>query len=207
MSEIVSPRFRYGSAILALLSIGAALCYAVLQETPRGKLSGKITRSDVGTIVKFARVVAYGSGGTFYARADDKGHFAFSGLPTGKYEITAYSRSEAFRVTGAKTTVDEGLTTDMDLALNRARPDLQQTQQQSVFLPSEAVFLPVHGYVNTGKAKNADVLRVKIWKTRLSNVMQNEETARAISQVASRWERTRFTTDSTYQGIRHATRF
>ncbi len=189
MSEIAFPRFRYGSAILALFCIGAALCYAVLQETPRGKLSGQITRSDTGAVVPFARVVAYSAAGTFYARADSKGNFAFSALPAGKYEITAYSRSEAFRATGAKTTVDEGLNTDLPLTLHRARPDLQQTQQQNVFAPGEAVFLPVHGYVNPDKAKNADMLHVKVWKTRLSSIMQDEEAARALSAVASRWER------------------
>ena len=189
MSANVFPRFRYGSAILALLTIGAALCYAVLQETPRGKLSGQITRSDVGAIVPFARVVAYGEGGTFYARANSKGGFAFSALPAGKYEITAYSRSEAFRVTGAKTVVDEGLNTELPLSLNRARPDLQQTQQQNVFAPGEAVFLPVHGYLNTDKPKNADVLHVKLWKTRLSKIMQNEKAALEFSSSTSRWER------------------
>ncbi|HEY0076715.1 MAG TPA: alpha-2-macroglobulin family protein [Abditibacteriaceae bacterium] len=182
--------FRYGSAILALSAIGAALGYAVLQETPRGKLSGQITRADIGAVVPFARVVAYSKNDTFYARADGKGKFSFSGLPEDVYEVTAYSRSEAFRVSGAATSVWEGETTELPLSLKRARPDLQQTQQQSAFLPTEKVSFPVHGYIDPNKPKNADVLRVKLWKTRLSNLMQNPEAARALAQVASRWERT-----------------
>ena len=185
-----SFHLRYGSAILALTSIGAALGYAALQETPRGKLAGQITRTDTGAVVPYTRLVAYSQSDTFYARADGKGKFSFTGLPAGAYEITAYSRSEAFRATGAKTTVAEGETTELPLSLKRARPDLQQTQQQSAFLPTEKVSFPVHGYVDPNKPKNADVLRVKLWKTRLSNLMQDPEAARALAQVASRWERT-----------------
>jgi alpha-2-macroglobulin len=181
-------KFRYGSAILALLCVGAALAYAVLQETPRGKLAGKITRRDTGAAVPFARVVAYGNGETFYARADAKGNYSFSGLPVGKYEVTSYSRSEAFTTSGAKTAVDEGQSSELPLVLGRARPDLQQTQQQSVFLPGEPVSLPVHGYVDPAK-KQGDALRVKLWKTRLSDVMKNPATAQALAQVSSRWER------------------
>lgn len=190
MPEFAFPRFRYGSAILALLSIGAALCYALLQETPRGRLKGLITRLDTGEVVPYARVVASASvGGTFYARADDRGQFSFSGLPEGGVTLTAYSRSEAFQTADSSSWVFEGETTEAALTLTRAQPDLQQTQQQNAFLPTEKISFPVHGYVDPNKAKNADVLRVKIWKTRLFNVMQNEEAAQALAEVASRWER------------------
>lgn len=183
-----SLRPRYGNAMLALLAVGAALVYAVLDETPRGRLAGAVTNRDTEAVVPFARVVASGPEGTHYTRADAKGRYAYNGLAAGDWSISAYSRSEAFRVSDAAVVVDEGETAELPLALKRTQPDLQQTQQQSVFLPTEKAFFPVHGYVDPAK-KHTDVLRVKVWKARLFDLMQNEATAQALAKVASRWQR------------------
>ncbi len=200
MSTPLFPRWSqirpaHGSAMMALLCVGAALSYAALQETPRGRLAGQVTRSDTDAPLPFARITAYGPSGadypedTFYTRADAQGRFTFAGLPAGGYEVNAYSRREAYSSGGSVTTaVDESETTQLAVSLHRARPDLQLTQQQQVFAPGEKAVLPVHGYVDPSKPKNSDTLRLRVWKTRLSNVMSDSAAAAALQTVAYRWD-------------------
>lgn len=181
-------RPRYGSAIVALLGVGVSLGYAALQETPRGRLAGQVTRRDTGAPMPFARLTAYANAKAFYTRSDAKGRFVFAGLPAGNYDVSAYSRSHAFEGGSVKTSVEESETTVLPVILKRARPDLQLTQQEQVFLPGESVALPLHGYVDPAKSRNADVLQLRVWKTRLSDMMAGPDTAQALAQVASRWQ-------------------
>ena len=181
-------RPRYGSAIVALLGVGLALGYAVSQETPRGRLAGQVTRRDTSAPMPFARLTAYANSKAFYTRADAKGRFVFAGLPAGDYDVSATSRSQAFEGGSVKTSVEESETTELPVVLKRARPDLQMTQQEQVFLPSESVSLPLHGYVDPAKSRHADVLQLRVWKTRLSHMMADPNTAQALQTVANRWQ-------------------
>lgn len=187
--------------IIVVLAVGTALAFSLAQETPTGRVRGRVLLPESGKSLRGVRVVLTPDTSmqfTFDADAppqperlrvrrtktDEDGEFVLSQVPAGFYRVTAYSK--AHHVDDQLLSVEEDETATSDLHLKRSQPDLQLAQQQRVFSSHEKAFVPVHGYLD-GKAEK-DVLRLRIFRARLSNILANEKSAWALQRVGDRWQ-------------------
>ncbi|MBW3636029.1 MAG: carboxypeptidase regulatory-like domain-containing protein [Armatimonadetes bacterium] len=178
------------SALIAVLCIGGVMAYSILQETPVGRVEGAVLLSESGQPLAHAKVTltsdekaATGEVRRLRAETDAQGRFELARVAVGPYRIAATTRAHA---TDERVIfVSEEETTDVPLQLKRSRPDLKLAQGQKDFLPSETVVVPVQGYVD---GQGASTLRVRIFKTRLADVLRDPKAAKALSEIGNRYE-------------------
>jgi hypothetical protein len=181
--------------LFALVAIGLAFGHAFSAETPLGRVEGRVvladTRKPLSGVDVTLTPAGDGDGAAGGAEADTRqrrrattgpdGRFTLSGVAAGKYTVSAYTR--AHRIDEAVVVVHEGETAPLPLALVRSEPDLQVAQHQRVFTVGEAAYLPVRGYVDGDKPANTDTVRVRVFETRLSRVLQDEAGAQALERI------------------------
>lgn len=136
------------------------------------------------------------------AVTDERGEFRVPRLVTGLYHLSASTRYHSADET--KVWVSEDETSSTALQLTRSEPDLSVAQQQKYFLTTESMRLPVRGYMVPRVAKTSakaavkpvlvanrddgqSTLRVRIFRTRLSEVLRDEKAAKALSQLGNRY--------------------
>jgi hypothetical protein len=187
-----------GPALVALLLVGVALGYAFWQETPVGRVQGRVriagTDKPLENVEVLLTPVAVPNEGrpvpSRRARTGPDGRFALGRVAAGRYRASASSRAHA--IEAQTLTVDEGGTATLSLSLTRSQPDLQVAQHQRVFAatlpknaaPTDRPFLPVRGYVDGNKPQNKDTLRVRVFRTRLSDVLPSEPAMSQLEEIA-----------------------
>lgn len=193
---------RCGSALLALLCAGGAVALGVSQEAPLGRVHGRVLREDgrqpmAGVRVTLTSWDAQSDGATMSDEADGEihrlravtdrnGEFSLPRVRAGAYRLAAQTRAHAGDETGVWVGEDE--TSDVPLELERSEPDLAVAQQQKNFLSSETMTVPLRGYVDGAKPAGRDSLRVRIFRTRLADVLRDAKAAESLSQVGNRYE-------------------
>ena len=193
-SILAALRPRYTNVLVALICVGLAFGYAFSGETPVGRMSGRVVLADSKKPLSKVHIVltsinpAGEANGAEVRRAmtDDDGRFSLSKLPAGDYRVAASARVHT--ASDNRVSVDEGQTQNVALALTRSEPDLALPQQERSFVTSERVTLPVRGYADASKAADKDIVRARIYRTRLSDVMRNTKSAAALSRVGQQYE-------------------
>ncbi len=201
-STVSASAPRCGSALLALLCAGGAVALGVSQEAPLGQVRGRVLREDgrqpmAGVRVTLTSWDAQSDGVTMSDEADGEihrlravtdgnGEFWLPRVRAGAYRLAAATRAHA----GDETDVwvGEDATSDVPLELERSEPDLAVAQQQKNFLSSEPMIVPVRGYVDGAKAAGRDNLRVRIFRTRLADVLRDPKAAESLARVGNRYD-------------------
>ena len=191
---------RLGSALVALLSVGGVMLLSASQQKPVGRVHGRAVIKESGRPLAGVKVTLVSATEDDLISSEDgpqpvrrlrattnaKGEFHLSNVLTGSYRLSAASRAHS---TDERTLfVSEDETSDVPLRLKRSQPDLQVSQQQREFLPSEPVTLPLHGYVDGAKAAGTDRLRVRIFRARLSDILRDPLAARGWSELSNRYD-------------------
>ncbi len=187
-------------AVLALLGVGGVMLASVSQEKPVGRVQGRAILAETGKPLAHVKVTLVSSdesdepdsensqSGVRRLRAvtDANGEFHLSHVLVGSYHLSAATHAHASSERSVLVSEDE--TSDVPLRLKRSQPDLEVAQQQHEFLPSEAVTLPVHGYVDGAKAMGTDALRVRIFRAHLADILRDTKSAAALSRVSNNYE-------------------
>lgn len=193
----MKPRPIPLATLLAFLLIGFAWVYLILSETPRGQVKGATVLTDfngkplAGCDVYLTPATSSEEDDNSSAppplpgqdkrerrRAitDDAGRFSLRDVPVGTYTISASAKYHS--TPDLKITVEEGKTTENTLRLARSEADLSVGDHQATFATDETPFLPVRGYSTLPAANDTKaLLKVKVWQTRLSEVLKNNEAA------------------------------
>ena len=191
---------RVAGALVALLSVGGVMLLSASQQKPVGRVHGRAVLKESGRPIPNVKVTLVSASDDelpsieeesqpvrrLRATTDARGEFQLSGVPVGSYRLAAATRAHSSDERTLFVTEDE--TSDVPLRLARSQPDLQVSQQQREFLPSETVTLPLHGYVDGAKAPGTDSLRVRIFRTRLSDVLRDPLAAQGWSQISNRYD-------------------
>ncbi len=179
------------STLAGLGLIGGAIAYGIQVETPVGRIA---CQTFLEQTMKPARNVSLSLSGkdssgerhSFYGKTDNNGAFHFSRIPAGSYRINAYGT--AHDSGEVQITVEEGKTTDIALGLKRNHPTLGIQVSQRVFTPDEEVGFSVRGYVDGKAPKGKDSLTLKIYRTKLSRLLQNPVTETALRSLNSNYD-------------------
>lgn len=206
--------------LAALLFAGGVLALNAWRETPVGRVRGRVVLGLNERPLAHVKVTltssedadVEGDAGDnssmrrIRTQTDERGEFEIARVAVGSYHLSAASRFHATKETTVFVAEDE--TSDAPLELHRSQPDLQLTQQQKEYLPSEKITLPIHGYINGESENNSaghvrltshmtnaaandaagrDVLRVRIFRTSLRDVLRDTKAAAAFSQVGDRY--------------------
>ncbi|MDR7417847.1 MAG: MG2 domain-containing protein [Armatimonadota bacterium] len=178
--------------IVATLAVAIGLAYGVSQQVPVGRLEGDVTQRGTSRPVSGARVVITPSddGVTtarkpLYALARPDGRFTLAHVPAGQYQVSAYL--DAYTVEYAEVRIDEGRVAHVRLALDTARPELQLVGPRRLFTTRETVTLPLRGHVDASHPAAARKITIRVFRTRLSEILKDRQAARALDQVGVDW--------------------
>lgn len=181
--------------LVALVVAGLGIAYAFGRETPVGRVEGRVvladTRKPLGDVFVLLSPVDEKNRSDDQrerrtVRTRDDGRFTVGRLPAGKYLASAYTK--AHKIDEAVVRAAEGETTLLSLALKRSEPDLQIAQHQHVFATREKAFLPVRGYVDAQKPGGKDTVRVRVFQTRLSEVLRSPNAADALERIGRAYD-------------------
>ena len=183
---------RNSGALIAVAAIVGALGYAVTQDPPVGRLTGKVALQENGATVANAeiRVSAADSEDddlpTLTVRANSKGEFTLNRLPVGDYTLSADSGSHA--KDGLGFSVLEGKTTNQNVVVTPSKPLFALKQHQRVFTPDENASVSVSGYVDFKKPSGKDAARLRLYRTRLSRLLSDPKANGKIESVSNRFD-------------------
>jgi uncharacterized protein YfaS (alpha-2-macroglobulin family) len=190
---LAAARPRHIAPIVALLGVGFVFRQAISVEVPLGQIRGHVLMSENnqplgGVHVSLVPVQTEGDDedeGLRRARTDDKGAFRLGQVPAGTYHLSA--STHAHSVQDVLVTVDEGGISEPTLTLKRSESELALGSHQRVFGTGEAVKLPVRGYASGTKPKAADSVRIRLFQTRLSNLVRHENVEQELENLGFRY--------------------
>lgn len=200
-------------SIIVLACLTAAAAYSVALEAPVGAVRGRVVLAEGGAPLADVRITltpADEAGQPIdnfstqppevrrvRAVTNARGEFRVPRLITGLYHLSASTRYHSADET--KVWVEEDQTAQAALRLTRSEPDLSVAQQQKYFLSTETMRLPVRGYLaprdvgpqlvanRIDERKTESTLRVRIFRTRLSDVLRDDAAAIALSRLGNRY--------------------
>ena len=178
------------SAAFAVLLIGLAAGYALSRETPTGAVEGRLYLPELRkglSGVRLAFVPLHDMAiATRHSRTGEDGRFRLKAIAAGSYRIAADTRAHELK--GALVTISEGDTARVELAMTRTQPTLELAQHQWTFTTGETPKIAATGYYNPAAPAGKDTLRLRVYKTRLSTMLMNPETERALSEAGQSWD-------------------
>lgn len=189
---LAALRPRRIAPIVALLGIGAAFRQVITEEIPVGQIRGHVTMTENnlplgGVHVSLVPVENEGDEHAFVRRAvsDENGLFKLAQVPAGSYNLSASTRAHS--VNNAYVTVDEGSTSEPTLTLKRSESELALGSHQRVFGTGETVKVPVRGYINGANPKSIDSVRIRLYHTHFSNLVQNSGVEQELENLGVRY--------------------
>ncbi|MES2463668.1 MAG: MG2 domain-containing protein, partial [Armatimonadota bacterium] len=200
--------FPLAASLAALILTGLLLAFLFTTETPTGRVTGHVTiretkapladtdiyltpavekEKDPDMTTDAAVPVLMDDRRTHRrTHTDAEGRFSLLHVPTGKYTVSAVSR--AHRSEALPVLVAEAKTATVEVSLKRSEPDLTVATHQQVFATSESLVLPIRGYVDARPNGAKDTIQVRVYQTRLSNVLRNGDAADALDRIGHTWE-------------------
>lgn len=180
------------AVVVAIAAAGAALTFALMAETPVGRVEGQIVLEDTQTglaAVEISLVPAEEDSPHPVRRAvtDGAGRFVLFHVAAGAYRAVAESR--AHRSQQVSITVAEGTTTPLHLTLARSRPNLDLARHRRTFLPAEGLRLPIRGYVDGDRPPGTDVVHVRLFRVPLLPLVEDPEAVAALDTLADAQDR------------------
>jgi uncharacterized protein YfaS (alpha-2-macroglobulin family) len=170
---------KRAAVVAALFGIGAAFAFVFSEETPQGTVSGMVVLDENHAPIKGVTITltpnmndADEENIRRQAVSNEKGQFTVSRLRAGPYMLSASTR--AHDVNNAYLDIAEGGTTPITLYMSRSQAELGLAQHQRVFGTKEKARLPVRGYVDGKRLHGKDKLHLKLYRTRLSAILQNK---------------------------------
>jgi alpha-2-macroglobulin len=212
----MTPTTRPWIPLLALTLVGGSVAYLLSSETPRGRVTGITVLRDAKGLPlsgcdvyltpddEEARPAEPGISSrdtrrSRHATTGPDGRFEIRGVPAGKYSLSASARRHSAE--SVTVVVEEARVEDRRLVLKRSEADLSIGAHQTTFGTGEKPFLPLKGYLETPPAgtspatgtataaKPTDTLKVRVWRTRLSDVLRREEARSPLQQLGGNgWE-------------------
>ena len=196
------------SSVVAVVFVGLLLGFLFAGETPTGRITGRVTIQE--TKAPLADTDIYLTPATetekdpdmtpdavAAVKADDprirrkthtdaEGRFSLIHVPAGKYTVSAVSR--AHKSAAIPVSVSEAQTAAIELSLIRSEPDLTVATHQQVFAVKESLMLPVRGYVDVQPKNKRDTVQIRVYRTRLSNVLRSGDAADVLDRIGHTWE-------------------
>ncbi len=165
---------RSFSLLVALFVVWYALRADLETQTSVGSLSCKVVYSVTQKPAARARVYInpIGEGESFTIRTDNNGTLFMPRIPTGRYKITVYQRH-----TNGESHCDvfEGNRTDVEVAVRPTEPRMTVVQHMRVFSSAESAKIAVNGFIDSGRYPHKDSLKIRLFRTRVSQVLNNSE--------------------------------
>ncbi len=148
-----------------LLLCGVVVSYGVTQETPIGKLSGKLTMKENGkplaeAVVSLVPVLNDEDIRTRGAETKEDGSFSISGVPTGTYYLELSSRQHHWK--RQVVSIEEGKTLESNIVAEPNEPSLDLYASQKVFTPDEVPKIELHGFMPSEKNVKIDLYRMNL---------------------------------------------
>lgn len=183
------------ASLLALLVFGLSVAYLIQEEQPRGTVTGQVVLATVPGKVNHPLPncdIYLSSDRESYRRTattDANGNFTIRRVPTGSYQLTASARwHDSPEV---KLMVSEAKVESARVIVNkRNQPDINIGDRQAAFSTNENPILPIRGYVvgspptdDSQKLPALEKMTVRLWKTRLSEVLRRSDAADALQQM------------------------
>ena len=192
-STTLNPQLSTAFALLlTVLALGWAFRFVVEQETPVGKIEGQILLDDLHRPLANVQIILQPTGLGQMDRVmrrtvtNAAGRFSLVNVPEGDYDVMATTR--AHHAKDASVFAMEGKTTNLTLYLTRSETELEIKQHQRVFGTKENAHVSVSGYVDGAKVlavpPKPDTLRLRVFQTRLSNILSDAAAANALEEVA-----------------------
>ncbi len=183
--------------IAAVLFLAIALAFATAHDAPVGSLSGRAYIRDSDRVVAGAHITLdpvqpetsddeMVGPRIRHVKTGRDGTFTLAHVPAGDYTISAVARAHS--ASGVRITVAEGATTETTLSLNRSESPLKVLLHQRVYGSEESPHLSVSGYTDETKPAGTDAMRVRIWKTKLSEVLKDAGSAEALDRVGNTYD-------------------
>jgi hypothetical protein len=183
---LVTLRPRQAGVLAALVFVGWACHFAFSEETPRGSLRGRVVLAE--TLKPIAGVTLYITDEEATKRyairraiSDKEGRFFFPAITTGAHSLSAHAKAHS--ANNCLVYIDEGEEAQITLVLWRSQPYLAIARHSHIFATTEKAGVSVRGYVDTRKPPRTDALMVRLFRTRLSEIMQNEQRAEALNAM------------------------
>lgn len=181
------------SMLVAIFCIGWTLRFLVGEERPIGRVEGRILLDDLKRPLKGVQVVLamdhsdYDYQPVRRVRTDADGRFVISRVTCGTYRLTASTR--AHEGSDTNVIVEEGKTTYLNLGMKHNEPDLEVMQHQKMYGTREHANVSIRGYIDPQKflavPSQRDTVHLRIYATRLSEILGDREAAQALEQVGS----------------------
>jgi hypothetical protein len=177
--------------ILAVAAFAFALAYAINQEIPVGTVQGRIAL--VGTLkpapnptVVIEPAGEEGRNRILRTVGGADGRFVLRYVPAGDYRVSAWT--PAHSVADVRVRVVEGQVSTLSLRLAPSEPELRLAQHQRTFPSAQPVRVAVRGYVDGRKPVGTDVLSVRVYRTRLSQMLADPAATQALRVVGRYWD-------------------
>ena len=181
-------RPRQASLLVAVACVGAAVAYALSQQTPVGRVDGQAVLSDTQSPIGRAQITLFPKGDdqdtrpVRATRSDERGHFIITNVAVGDYYAVAETPAHAAK--RVELMVVEGETAPLMLALDRSYPELDVGEHPRTFLTSETLRLPVRGYVNGSRPAGTDLVHVRLFRAQPSSMVVRPAVENALEKLA-----------------------
>lgn len=159
------------SLLVGLLALWGVFQHAFSEDEPLGSIEGIAVAEFSGRPLPNASVILGDS--SYHTRTDSKGRFHFFSVPAGNYFLSI--QSEHHRVPGFAVEILEGDRQHVTVPLARTEPELEVLQHARVFTTHGKAHLSVTGYVDAKAPAKKDHFRLRLFRTRVSQVLKSTE--------------------------------
>jgi hypothetical protein len=179
---------RLAALLATALAAATAMTFVITQQPAVGRLEGTVVSARGGGPLAHAQIVATpaeteedAGRHTIHAITDADGRFILTQITAGAYQVSAHL--DAYAVAYEDVTVSEARTSALRLALTTTRPDLQVAGPKRLFTTRERLELPVRGFIDSARPADSRVLRVRVFRSRLSNMLKDTAAMRALDKI------------------------
>ncbi|MDX1932415.1 MAG: alpha-2-macroglobulin family protein [Capsulimonadales bacterium] len=188
--------FQSLASALVVTLVGIGWAFLILAETPRGQVEGTVRLTDAGNRplsrcdVYLTPIDEEGNRDNRdndprerrHTVTDEQGVFRLRAVPAGRYALSASARWHQSE-RDIRIDVEEARTARGTIDLKRSEPDLSVGDHQATFATTEKPFLPVRGYFSGSSGRSRPSLRLRVFRTRLSDVLKRGDSASALDDL------------------------
>ncbi|MEP6755730.1 MAG: MG2 domain-containing protein, partial [Chthonomonadales bacterium] len=183
--------------VAALIAFAFCMKYAFGLQKSVGGVNGRIVFGDTRQPAEGASVTldqAFSGSNSndndfdevqprLHVTTNDDGTFHLTQVPVGTYNVSSYLSHH--KVDQAIINVSEGGETPLTLTMTRTEPEFALAQHQRSFGTTDEIEIPVNGYTQGKVDSDHDEMSVKVYKTRVSEVMRDPASAGALTLLSN----------------------